>query len=80
MKTLALNKMLYSLVVNMSVTGCHPQIKQQQIKSGDPQNTQQPLEPHVCPLRLPPGALLSHGGLRPGQVCGDVVCGSEGGW
>ena len=70
--------MLVSLVVKMSVTGCHPQIKQQQIKSRDSQKTQQPLEPHVRPLRLPPGTLLSHRGLRPGQVRGDALCGPEG--
>lgn len=66
------------LNVKMAVTDCHPQIKQQQIESGDPQNTQQPLDSHVCPLCLPPGLLLSHRGLCPGQVCGDVVSSPEG--
>ena len=65
----------------MSIMDCHPQIKQQQIESRDlPQDTQQTLEPHLCPLRLPPGTLLSHRGLCPGQVCGDALGGLEGRW
>lgn len=36
-------------------------------------NTQQPLEPHLCPLCLPPGALLSHRGLCPRPLCGDAL-------
>lgn len=72
--------MLCLLHVKMLVTDCHPQIKQQQIESGDAQNTQQPHEPHLCPVRLPPGALLSHRGLCPGQVRGDALSSLEGGW
>lgn len=70
--------MLHSLNVEMSITVHHPQIKQQQIESRDPQNTQQPLDPHLCPLHLPPGTLLSHRGLCAGQVCGDALSSLEG--
>lgn len=51
--------MLYLLNVKALITYCHPQIEQQQIESGDPQDTHQPLEPNLCPLSLPPGTLLS---------------------
>lgn len=71
--------MLCLVNVKMSITDCHPQIEQQQIESGDSQNTQQSLEPYLCPFRLPPGALLSHGRLCPGQVCGDALRSPEGG-
>lgn len=64
----------------MSLTECPPQIKQQQIKSTDPQIPQQLLDPHLCPFHLPPGTLLSHRGLCAGQVCEDTLSGLEGRW